>query len=120
MLTSRIEVFGTLGMHLSWSPGTEFDADIFVTRPDQGGRGHISAVLLLVSPTVSHDRERVTLNSGESCHYELHVEAGAGGRNEALRETYRVRGGYRVAPDLYNFDAYKAPETRWAKDVTAV
>jgi gamma-glutamyl hercynylcysteine S-oxide synthase len=120
MLTSSVAEIGTLGVHRSWSPGAEFDADIFVTRPDQDGHGHVSAVLLLVSPNVSHDRERLTLNAGESCHYELHVEAGEGGRNQALREIYRVRGGYRVAPDSYNFDAYNAPETRWAKDVTTV
>jgi gamma-glutamyl hercynylcysteine S-oxide synthase len=120
MFTTTIVEIGTLGVHRSWSPGTEFDADIFVTRPDEQLHGHVSAVILLVSPNVPHVRERVTLNPGQRCRYELHVEAGDGGRNQALHEIYRVRGGYRVAPHSYNFDAYKAPETRWAKDVTAL
>ena len=48
------------------------------------------------------------------------MQAGDGGRNQALNEVYRVRGGYRVTPASYDFSTYNAPETRWAKDVTAV
>lgn len=120
LLTSgRVEI-GTLGVHRSWSPGAEFDADTFVTSPDSQKRGHISAVLLLVSNETVHAREEVTLKPGEDCRYELHVEAGDGPRNAALREIYRLRGGYRVVPSLYHFDAYNAPETSWAKNLTAV
>jgi formylglycine-generating enzyme required for sulfatase activity len=120
MITAATAEIGSLGVHRSWSPGAEFEADTFVTRPDQSGRGHISAVLLMRLPPASHNREQVTLKPGESCRYELHVEAGDGGRNQALNEVYRVRGGYRVTPSSYNFTAYNAPDTRWAKDVTAV
>ena len=120
MITAGTAEIGSLGVHRSWSPGAEFDSDTFVTRPDQSGRGHISAVLLMLSPPASHSHEQVILKPGESCRYELHVESGDGGRNQALHEVYRVRGGYRVAPGSYDFTAYNAPDTRWAKDVTAV
>jgi formylglycine-generating enzyme required for sulfatase activity len=36
-----------------------------------------------------------------------------------LRETFRVRGGYRVDPASYDFKAYNAPETAWVKNLTA-
>lgn len=120
LITATQADIGSLGLHRSWSPGAEFDADTFVTRPKQQGAGHVSAVLLMLSPDVSHTHEQVTLKPGEVCRYELHVEAGEGGRNRALHEIYRVRGGYRVTPASYNFDAYSAPETRWAKNVTAL
>jgi formylglycine-generating enzyme required for sulfatase activity len=120
LLTSaRVEI-GTIGVHRAWSAGNEFDGDIFTTVPDKRGQGYVSSVLLLLSREISHEHERIALKPGQSCRYELHIEAGPGGRNGALRETYRVRGGYRVDPASYRFDAYKAPETSWAKNITAV
>ena len=56
MITAATAEIGSLGVHRSWSPGAEFEADTFVTRPDQGGREHISAVLLMRSPPALHNR----------------------------------------------------------------
>jgi hypothetical protein len=61
MITAGTAEIGSLGAHRSWSPGAEFDADTFVTRPDQRGRGHISAVLLMLSPPASHSHGQVIL-----------------------------------------------------------
>ena len=119
LTANRVEI-GTLGVHRSWSAGSEFDGDVFSTIPGKNGTGHVAAVLLLLSNGTKHEHERITLKRGESARYELHVNAGQGGRNEALHEIYRVRGGYRVEPATYRFDAYNAPETSWARKITAV
>lgn len=117
LLSSRRLEIGTLGAHRSWSAGSEFDADQFSTIPSNGN--YLAAVLMLATPEVSHEREVVTLQPGQTCRYELHAATGKGGRNDALRETYRVRGGYRVNPARYRFDAYNDPDLSWAKSVTS-
>ncbi len=120
LLTGRRAEIGALGVHRSWSAGTEFNGDIFSTVPAFSQALHISTVLALTSDRTTHEFEEVTLKPGESCRYDLHIEAGGGDRNEALREIFRVRGGYRVDPASYDFAAYNVPETAWAKDIAAV
>ncbi|HVX65469.1 MAG TPA: hypothetical protein VHA11_02645, partial [Bryobacteraceae bacterium] len=119
VLTSNRAEFGGLGVEKAWSAGTEFDNDVFATVPAPGGR-YIASVLLLNASGVKHERNVVTLDRGGSCTYELHLDAGAGGRNSSLRETYRVRGGYRVRPSEYRFDHYRDPNLAWAGRTVAV
>lgn len=119
LLTADRAEIGSIGVERAWSPGTEFDDDVFVTVPASDGR-QISAVLLMNAGAVKHDRTVVTLENGQSCAYELHLDVGAGGRNSALGETYRVRGGYRVHPSEYRFDHYNDPDLAWAKRALAV
>jgi gamma-glutamyl hercynylcysteine S-oxide synthase len=118
-LTSNRAEIGSLGVERAWSAGTEFDDDVFSTVPAAGGR-YIASVLLLNAAGVKHDRDVITLESGQACTYELHLDTGAGGRNSALRETYRVRGGYRVHPSEYRFDHYNDPNLAWARRTVAV
>ena len=119
LLTANRAEIGTLGIQRAWSAGTEFNDDVFVTVPAAGGR-QITSVLLLNARDAKHERELVTLETGQSCDYELHLDVSGGGRNSALRETYRVRGGYRVHPSEYRFDHYNDPDLAWAKRTAAV
>ncbi len=113
LTSSRLQAggFGTLR---SWTPGREFRGDSFATVPAL--HGYLAAVLLETNPA---DEARAGVAPGERRTYELHIDAGTGGRNDALRETYRVRGGYRVDPAGYSFAAYQDPDLAWASDVLA-
>jgi len=89
------------------------------TVPARDGRHYLDAVLLANPQELEHHRNTITLKSGQSCRYELHIDSGMGGRNAALHDIYRVRGGYRVNPGAYRFDVYKDPQLGWARDVVA-
>jgi hypothetical protein len=91
VLTSNSAVIGTLGAQKSWGPGLEFDSDVFATVPARDGKHYLAAVLLANPGQLEHAHEVITLEMGQSCGYELHVDSGPGSRNDALRETYRVR-----------------------------
>jgi formylglycine-generating enzyme required for sulfatase activity len=42
-----------------------------------------------------------------------------GDRNDVLHEIYRVRGGYRVDPDQYDFSQYRDPHFEWVTRLVA-
>jgi iron(II)-dependent oxidoreductase len=119
VITSRRIIVGELGEHKSWSPGAEFEHDVFATVPSSENRSQLTAVLLMNPHDLQPEHDQITLRSGRSCHYELHLDVVGGTRNAALREIYRVRGGYRVHPERYRFDAYNDQTLSWAKNMVA-
>jgi hypothetical protein len=83
---------------------------VFATVPSNDGKHYLTSYLF-------PKEERPELEPGESVAYELHLDCGEGSRNDALRETYRVRGGYRVDPSKYDYSKYE--KLPWVKDIVA-
>jgi formylglycine-generating enzyme required for sulfatase activity len=119
VLTSYRAIVGTIGTQKAWSGGSEFENDVFATIPARDGRHYVAAALLANPQAIEHNRNTITLKSGQRCAYELHIDSGTGGRNTALHDIYRVRGSYRVNPAAYRFDAYQDPQLGWARDLVA-
>jgi iron(II)-dependent oxidoreductase len=119
LLTANRVVLGTLGRHRSWSAGSEFESDVFASVPALHAKRYLAAVLLADPGEVEHRRDVITLKPGQTCRYRLHIDSGPRTRNEALHETYRSRGGYRVHPAAYSLAHYNDPDLSWAKNTVA-
>ncbi len=96
---------GTFGDMPAWIP-VEFARDVFATMPCNDGTGYLCASLLPEDGTAG---PKLGLKPGQPANYVLHVSVGHGSRNDALRETYRRRGGYRVNPAAYDRSEYNDP-----------
>ncbi len=118
-LTADRAVFGRLGVMKAWSPGVEFESDVFTGMPATHQDLYLTAVLAGDPENVEHRRNEIQLKPGERRRYTLHLDVLKGGRNEALEEIYRRRGGYRVDPSQYSFARYDDPKMQWAVDTVA-
>lgn len=123
---------GGIGGMLAWSTH-EFSRDVFVTVPARpaladgadgagGAEGSGTAQSLtasLLRMDSGRRRPLVMLAPGAEAAFVLHLDVIDGGRAAVLREIYRVRGGYRVEPDEYDFSEYQRPQLAWANDLLA-
>lgn len=116
LLRPGMAYIGGRGAVLAWITA-EFQRDISALVPTARGDGYLSAVLTR-EPGYGA-LPGVELPVGATMEYELHLDAGSGGRNAGLAEIYRRRGGYRVDPSAYSMAEYEDPQLRWARDVTA-
>jgi formylglycine-generating enzyme required for sulfatase activity len=109
--------FGGEGVFFAWTP-KEFIRDVFVTVPSSCSSLYLTASLIYESGGrfENYPDNRLHLGPQERAIFTLHVDAGSGGRAEGLREIFRVRGGYRVAPKTYRFDQYENPSLDWIRN----
>jgi formylglycine-generating enzyme required for sulfatase activity len=114
LLIQRPDVaIGTLGWMKTWLP-REFWPDIVALKPAAGADLMLTAVLVNASRA-----NQLELAPGAVHTATLYLSAIPGDRNAALRELYRVRGGYRVEPASYDMSDYHSEDLAWVSDVVA-
>ena len=102
----------------AWPP-REMARDVFAAVPASGMDATLTAVLTRTGGTDAEIRDKggLLLEPGQSVSFSLHLDLLPGKLPDAMRITWRERGGYRLDPASYDGSRYNEPSLRWVKDI---